>query len=122
MYERSNMKDKCNKYEGLFVFNDETALNSHIQDCSDCAQEAKVQQEVSSLLDEVKFYYRAKRKRHINRLRAACAIVFLLFSSISLGGIVITNDDILDTLKYGETLSAEELGFPVDSYGLLMVD
>ena len=30
--------------------------------------------------------------------------------------------DFVDTLMYGEALSAEDLGFPVDSYGLLMVD
>ena len=116
------MNNKCNKYEGLFVFSDEETLKNHIANCEDCAQEDKIQKEVSSLLDEVKLYYRAKRKNRINRLRAACAVVFLLFSSISIGGMVLTNDDILDTLKYGETLSAEDLGFPVDSYGLLMVD
>ena len=31
-------------------------------------------------------------------------------------------DDMLDTLRYGDTLSAEDLGFPVDSYGLIAVD
>ena len=30
--------------------------------------------------------------------------------------------DLMDTLKYGDALSAEDLGFPVDSDGLLMVD
>ena len=34
----------------------------------------------------------------------------------------IDDEDLYDTLKYGDTLSAEDLGFPVDSYGLLMVD
>ena len=31
-------------------------------------------------------------------------------------------DVMMDTLQYGETLSAEDLGFPVDSYGLIAVD
>ena len=36
---------------------------------------------------------------------------------------VTTNDsDFVDALMYGDTLTAEDLGFPVDSYGLLMVD
>ena len=35
---------------------------------------------------------------------------------------MLTDDDLLDTLKYGETLSAEDYGFPVDSDELLMVD
>ena len=116
------MDNKCTKYESLFVFSDEETLQKHIEECEDCKSEDKLMKAVSSLLDEVKFYYRAERKKKINRLRAACAIVFLLFSSFSIGGMVLTNDDILDTLKYGDTLSAEDLGFPVDSYGLLMVD
>ena len=48
-------------------------------------------------------------------------MLLLLFSTLT-AGIVVSNDDILDSLKYGDTLSAEDLGFPVDSYGLLMVD
>ncbi len=46
----------------------------------------------------------------------------MVFSLASVGGFALTNDDLLDTLKYGDTLSAEDLGFPVDSDGLLMVD
>ena len=114
------MKDKCSKYEGLFTFSDEESLKQHISECEDCKKEYEVQQKVSSLIDEVKFYYYSKRKRN-NRLKVACMAMFLMFSFLSLG-MVATNDDIMDTLKYGDSLSAEDLGFPVDSYGLLMVD
>ena len=48
-------------------------------------------------------------------------MLLLLFSTLTYG-FVVTNDDLMDSLKYGESLSAEDLGFPVDSYGLLMVD
>ena len=44
----------------------------------------------------------------------------LIFSSLT-AGVVVNDEDMMDTLRYGETLSAEDLGFPVDSYGLLMV-
>ena len=74
------------------------------------------------MLDEVKMYYYAKRKKRIANLRAACAVMFMVFSLASVTGWVINDDDIMDTLKYGDTLSAEDLGFPVDSDGLLMVD
>ena len=37
-------------------------------------------------------------------------------------GIIANDDEYADLLMYGNTLSAEDLGFPVDSYGLLMVD
>ena len=30
---------KCNKYEALFIFNGEEALNEHIKECSDCKNE-----------------------------------------------------------------------------------
>lgn len=113
--------EKCTKYESLFVFANEEDFNKHLQECEDCRAEHEKQQKVSSLLDEVKMYYHAKNRQKRNRLRASCAAVFMLFSLMSLG-VVANNDDIMDTLKYGDTLSAEDLGFPVDSYGLLMVD
>ena len=116
------MENKCSKYEELFISSDSEALKKHIQECDECRQEYETQQKVSSLLDEVKLYYYAKRKKSMVRLRAACAVMFMVFSLASVTGLVMTDDDLLDTLKYGDTLSAEELGFPVDSDGLLMVD
>ena len=115
------MDNKCTKYEGLFVFSDEASLKQHIEECEDCRREEEIQNKVSSLIQEVKPQIIARRGQRLQRLRVACMAVFLLFSSLSLG-LIFTNDDVLDTLKYGDTLSAEDLGFPVDSYGLLMVD
>ncbi len=37
-------------------------------------------------------------------------------------GLINFNPDISDTLKYGTTLSAEDLGLPVDSYGLIYIE
>lgn len=117
------MKNKCSKYEELFVQNASAEeIEKHILECEECRKEYEVQNNVSSLLDEVKMYYYSKRKKQVARLRAACAVMFMVFSLASVGGYALTDDDIMDTLKYGDTLSAEDLGFPVDSYGLLMVD
>ena len=116
------MENKCSKYEELFISASKEELEKHVQECEVCKAEHETQQKVSNLLDEVKMYYYSKRKKRIARLRAACAIMFMVFSLASVGGFAITNDDVLDTLKYGDTLSAEDLGFPVDSDGLLMVD
>ena len=99
------MDNKCSKYEK----------------CEECRKEDEVQKKVSSLIDEVKFYYYAQRKKRMTRLRAACAMVLLLFTTLSFS-LAINNEDLTDTLMYGTTLSAEDLGFPVGSYGLLMVD
>mgnify|MGYP006988851655 CR=1 FL=1 len=117
------MENKCSKYEEIFISSDNTEeLEKHIQDCKECRVEYEKQKKVSSLLEEVKLYYYANRKKRMVRLRATCAIVFVMFSALSFAGIALTNEDLMDTLKYGDTLSAEDLGFPVDSYGLLMVD
>ena len=117
------MQNKCSKYEGLFVFSDEKTLKRHIEECEDCRKIAEEQEQVSELLNEVKFYYKQKQKRFYNHLKLAamCASFFLFVSFLSVG-LITTNDDIMDTLQYGNSLSAEDLGFPVDSYGLLMVD
>lgn len=114
------MDKKCTKYEGLFVFSDEETFKKHILECDECRQEAEKMEKVSELIDEVKFYYHAKKKQR-PKFRVACAMLLLLFSTLTYG-FVVSNDDLLDTLKYGDNLSAEDLGFPVDSYGLLMVD
>lgn len=113
------MDNKCSKYEGLFIFSDEETLKKHVEECDECRKEHEKMQKVSDLIGEVKFYYRAKNKK-LRKLRAACAIFFVLFFSATFG-IISENEDLTDSLMYGKTLSAADLGFPVDSYGLLMV-
>ena len=114
------MDKKCSKYEGLFVFSDEETLKKHLEECPDCRAEHEKMQRVSELIGETKFYYRSKSKR-TRKLKAVCALALFMFFSASFG--VISNDeDFADALMYGDSLTAEDLGFPVDSYGLLMVD
>ena len=116
------MENKCSKYEELFISGSSEELEKHVLECEECRIEQETQQKVSSLLDEVKMYYYSKRKKRIANLRAACAVMFLAFSLVSMTGWALNEEDLMDTLKYGDSLSAEELGFPVDSDGLLMVD
>ena len=114
------MDNKCSKYESLFIFSDEETLQKHLEECSDCRAEHEKMQKVSDLIAETKFYYRSKSNRK-RKLKAVCALALFMFFSASFG--VINNDeDFAEALMFGDTLSAEELGFPVDSYGLLMVD
>lgn len=114
------MDNKCSKYEGLFIFSDEKTFNEHLSNCEDCQKEHEKMQKISDILSEVKPYYSIKRKK-IMKLKAVCAAMMIMFFSASFG--IYTNDsDLADTLIYGEALSAEDLGFPVDSYGLIMVD
>lgn len=114
------MTEKCTKYEALFTFASEEDLLKHIEQCEDCRHQHEKMQKISSLIQEVKPYYRKKRNQS-KILKIACS--FLLFAFLGTGiGIVNLNSDISDTIKYGTTLSAEDLGFPVDSYGLIMVE
>ncbi len=114
------MKEKCTKYEALFTFGSDETLKEHLLTCEDCQKEQEVMDKVSGLLREVRPYYKAKRK-NAAKLKAACAVFAILLSGTTLG-VVNLNTDISDTIKYGTTLSAEDYGFPVDSYGFLMVE
>lgn len=114
------MKEKCTKYEALFTFRGEDELNAHIQECEDCRLEHEKMIRVSELIREAKPYFVEKR-RDIAKVKVACALFMLMLSGTTLG-IINFNTDVSDTLKYGTTLSAEDLGLPVDSYGLISLE
>ena len=114
------MKDKCTKYEALFTFSDEATLMEHIGNCPDCKAEHEKMLQVSELIQEAKPYFTERRKT-VAKFKIACAVCAMLLSGTTLG-VINLNTDISDTIRYGTTLSAEDLGLPVDSYGLLMVE
>ncbi len=114
------MDKQCSKYEGLFIFSDDEKLQEHLNECECCRTEHEKMQKVSDLIKEVKPYY-LKKRSNLRKIRAAAAIFFIMIFSATFG-IIYTNEDLSESLMYGETLTAEDLGFPVDSYGLLMVD
>lgn len=114
------MSEKCTKYEALFTFGSEEDLQKHIETCADCREQYEKMQKISSLVQEVKPHYRKKRSDK-KILKIACSILLFAFLGTATG-IMSTNTDISDTIKYGTTLSAEDLGFPVDSYGLILVE
>lgn len=114
------MIKKCNKYEALFTFANDETLKRHIETCDDCKSEHEKMENVSLLLREVKPYFKEKRRKTAS-LKIACAM-FILFASTTTLGVINLNTDIADTIRYGSALSAEDLGLPVDSYGLLVVE
>ena len=114
------MNNKCSKYEAVFIFANDETLKSHLETCDDCKKVQEELDKVSSLLREVKPYYVSKRK-NTAKLKAACAAMVILLSGVTLG-IVNFNSDVSDMLKYGTTLSADDLGLPVDEYGFIMVE
>lgn len=114
------MKDICSKYEALFTFAEKEELEKHLAECEYCRKEQETMDKVSALIQEVKPVYLAKRKSAA-KLKIACAALAIILSGTLLG-VINLNQDIADTLRYGQTLSVEDYGFPVDSYGLIMVD
>ena len=114
------MKDKCQKYEGLFVFSDEATLKSHLENCEDCRAEHEKMLRISDILQEVKPHFLAKRKR-LAQLKIACAISFMFLSG-TIMGLINFNPDISETIRYGSVLEAEDYGFPVDDYGFLLIE
>lgn len=111
---------KCEKYEGLFTFADEKDFLLHLSECADCRAEHARMQKVSALIQEVAPQIKQNR-REFARVKLACVSFGIVFCFFSLG-VVNLNQDVRDILMYGQTLSVEDYGFPVDSYGLLMVD
>ena len=114
------MKDKCQKFEGLFVFSDEETFKKHIEECPDCAKEAMKMEKVSALLQEVRPYF-VRQNKHFATLKVACAVSFILFAG-TIVGITGFNQDLNDMIKYGTVLEASDLGLPVDDYGLILVE
>lgn len=114
------MKEKCSKYEALFTFRSEEELNEHIQNCEECRLEHEKMLKISELIQEAKPYYKEQRKNWL-KVKVACALFLLMASGTTLG-ILNFNTDVSDTLKYGTTLSSEDLGLPVDSYGLIYIE
>lgn len=115
------MTKKCTKFEGLFIFADKETLQKHIETCEDCRKEQEKFERVSELLQEVKPLYKKKTTPLKTSLKIACALAVVLFGTSAFN----TLDErfaFVDTLRYGQAISLEELGFPVDSYGLLMVE
>ncbi len=114
------MKDKCQKYEGLFIFSDEATFKAHLEECPDCRAEHEKMQKISGLLQEVRPHFVAQRKRFA-QMKIACAISFMFLSGTVMG-LLNYNSDITETIKFGAALEAEDYGFPVDDYGFLLVE
>lgn len=114
------MTNKCTKFEALFTFADEKTFQEHLETCKDCQAEDAKMNAVSELIKEVRPHY-LKHKKDMAKLKIACAVFAMCLSATTLG-VINFNTDISDTIKYGTTLTAEDLGFPVDAYGFVMVE
>lgn len=111
---------KCNKYESLFIFQNENDFNAHLENCPDCQKEHERYLKVSSLVKEVAPVYleQMKKKKFSAIKKIACC--FILFAGLSA---TYTGYHFYDDYSF-QVNSAEEsyidlMGLPVDSYGFL---
>ena len=114
------MEEKSQNYEGIFTFLSDEKFKQELEKNPEMMAEHERMQKVSALLQEVKPYF-IKKRRDTAKMKIACAISFIMLSGTVMG-LINFNSDIADVLRYGNTLEAEDYGFPVDDYGFLLVE
>lgn len=119
------MNKKCNQYESLFTFREESELKEHIKNCPDCKEEQAKMDKISSLIQEVKPYYIQKRIASFSRMKVACILCFGLFIGLMLGYFAQYAGNSTRYYTSDSTNSLQttnEYGIPVDTYGLITVN
>ncbi len=117
------MENKCNKFEELFIKANNAELLAHIEGCESCRAEYEKMLKVSNLISEVKPLYRRKRRvqKNVFAMAASFLMIFLAFFAIQ---IYTPNSIVNETIASisGSDYTYEQMGLPVDEYGLIMVD
>lgn len=122
------MEKKCSRYEELFVMSDETALLEHIKECEICRAEHERMLQVSNLISEVKPLYRKNNKKLVLRrsvgvmaMAASFLMIFLAFFAIQITTPESFVNETIASIS-GSDYTYEQMGLPVDEFGLIMVD
>jgi hypothetical protein len=114
-------QNKCNEYEGFFVFKDENSFLEHLEHCSDCKKEHEKYKKVSELIKEVAPVYLEKQKNNKHNAMKKLACCFVVFIGLS----AFTGYKIFDNYTINSNLDDESyittLGLPTDDYGLLEI-
>ena len=110
---------KCNGYESMYTFLSEDDFLKHLENCEECKAEHERMQKVSSLIQEAKPYIIEKRNRS-KVLKAACAIFIIFFSTLSIPLYTVGTHMYEDVMA--SSMTAEEMGLPVDEYGFLYIN
>lgn len=114
-------KNKCDKYEAFFVFQNEEAFNNHIKECPDCREEHEKYLKVSSLVKEVAPIYLKKYKTgKVKALkRLVCCFVLFIGLTASYTGYYMYNDYTVQMYGAEDSAYVSAMGLPVDDYGFL---
>lgn len=112
---------KCNKFKEYFIFSNDDEFQKHIEECPDCKVQNDEFEKISAVVKEVKFAYKQKQKSKL-MTKVACISALMMFTfSFSL----FNNLGYLKENSYSEYSQdtiIDEMGMPIDSYGLIMVD
>ena len=111
---------KCDKYEALFVFNGEDALNKHIKECPDCQSEHDKYMKISALLKEAApLYFKKKKEQKVSAVKkiACCMILIFGFTGIFYGYNMYNNN--LYQNVWSDESYISSIGLPTDDYGFL---
>ena len=101
----------CNKFEELFIQDDEKQLLEHIMSCEDCRKEYEQMNAVSALIKEAKPYIKRKQREYL-KMSAVMVAGMLIIGLTSF-----TFINYMPTYKYETAISSDV--YPVDEYGLV---
>ena len=109
---------KCNKFQQYFIFANNDDFQKHLEECPDCRAENAEFEKISELVKEVKFVYKQKKRNNL-MAKVACLSMLMMFTfSFSF----VNSMGNFDYYSYSEETIIDEMGMPVDDYGLFMVD
>lgn len=117
------MDKKCKKFEELFITEDEKALLAHIEECETCKAEYEKMQKVSNLIKEVTPLYKKKRavRKNAVAMAASFLMIFLAFFAMQISNPDSFVNETIASIS-GSNYTYEQMGLPVDEFGLIMVD
>lgn len=109
-----NDSKKCNGYESMFVFLNDEDFAKHLSECPSCQIEHDKMQKLSNLINEVKPNF--KKTNDFHRIVACISLFFVVGLSLPVCTVGV---DTYENYVVQNTMSAEDIGFPVDEYGLI---
>lgn len=113
--------EKCNKFQQYFIFSNNDDFQKHLEECPDCKAQNDEFERISDLVKEVKFVYKQKRKNKlITKVACVSALMMFTFSFALFNNVGYFTENVYS--EYSQDTIIDEMGMPIDSYGLIMVD
>lgn len=109
-----NENDKdCKGFKEQFINLNKNELLAHIQICESCKKEYLEMEKLSNLLNTVKPHY-LKKQNFVKSFKTAAVLTLTIFTGFMAAYLANTYSH--------NALSLDDLGFPTDEYGFILVD